>query len=113
MRASCQCLACQRRSGSPCGVLAYYPRTAMTVQGEAREYVRTGTSGAAFGNHFCPACGATVWCTTAFKPETIGIPVGAFADPAYPAPVPSVWEETKHEWVAIPGAIPHFPRGCS
>ncbi|WP_225206882.1 GFA family protein [Novosphingobium huizhouense] len=110
---ACHCRACQKRSGSPFGVLAYFPAGAVTLSGEARDFARAGASGAAFVNHFSPTCGATVWCDTPFKPDAIGIPVGAFADPGYPAPVRSVWEETRHDWVAIPGAIPHFPRGRS
>lgn len=110
---ACHCLACQRRTGSPFGVLAYFPAAAVKIAGVAHEYARAGTSGAVFVNGFCPSCGATVWCRTELKPDTIGMPVGAFADPAFPAPVRSVWEETRHDWVAIPGAIPHFPRGRS
>lgn len=33
----------------------------------------------------------------------IAIPVGAFADPHFPAPTFSVWEERKHDWIAILG----------
>lgn len=39
----------------------------------------------------------------------IGVAVGAIADPNYPAPVRSVFEQSKHRWVDINGAaIEHF-----
>jgi hypothetical protein len=38
----------------------------------------------------------------------IGVAVGALADPKYPAPVISVFEETKHDWVQIDAAVKHF-----
>lgn len=110
---ACHCQACQRRSGSPFGLVAYYPAAAVTLSGEAVAYTRVADSGRGFTGHFCPVCGSTVWFTSDLKPDAVGLAVGAFADPAHPAPVRSVWEQTMHEWVAIPGAIPHFPRGRS
>ena len=108
---ACHCLACQRRTGSPFGVIAYFTADDVTLSGEASEFTRIADSGNAFTTAFCPHCGATVWCRSEAKPNAVGIPVGAFADPAFPAPVRSVWEESRHAWAAIPGNVPHFPRG--
>lgn len=108
---ACHCRACQRRSGSPFGVIAYFDAADVTLHGSPREFARAGTSGKPFTASFCPRCGTTLWVRAGGKPDAIGIPVGAFADPGFPAPVRSVWEETQHHWVAIPGAIAHFPRG--
>jgi hypothetical protein len=108
---ACHCRACQRRSGSPFGVIAYFDGADVTLHGRSSAFARTGTSGKPFISHFCPRCGTTVWVRSGGKPDAIGIPVGLFADPAFPAPIRSVWEETQHHWVAIPGAIAHFPRG--
>jgi hypothetical protein len=54
-----------------------------------------------------------MWFVAELKPGIIGIPLGLFADPAYPAPARSVFEEAMHHWVSIPGEIPHYPRGRS
>jgi hypothetical protein len=32
-------------------------------------------------------------------PDLIGVAAGAFADPAFPAPSQSVWQERRHPWV--------------
>lgn len=58
--------------------------------------------------HFCPECGATVYFATSAAPELVGIPVGAFTDPAFATPTISVWEERKHEWVTLPQGIEHI-----
>lgn len=110
---ACHCRACQRRSGSPFGVIAYFDAADVTLHGAAHAFSRVGNSGQPFTSYFCPQCGTTVWVRSGGKPDAIGIPVGTFADPAFPAPIRSVWEETQHHWVAIPGAIAHFPRGRS
>ncbi len=36
-------------------------------------------------------------------PGVTAIAVGAFADPAFPAPRFSVYEDRKHKWVAVLG----------
>jgi hypothetical protein len=36
---------------------------------------------------------------------TVAIPVGAFADPTFPAPTVSVYEERMHSWVHLPAGI--------
>lgn len=108
---ACHCTDCQRRTGAPFGVIAYYPAAQVTLSGDAREFTRTSAAGNAWSNGFCPACGSTVWCRGEAKPGTIGIPVGAFADPGYPLPVRSVWEQSMHEWVPMPAGIARFPQG--
>jgi hypothetical protein len=40
MTIMCHCIDCQKRSGSPFGVMAYYPNDSITIVGEAREYTR-------------------------------------------------------------------------
>lgn len=105
----CHCLACQRRTGSVFGAQARFPATSVTINGQSREYVRTGDSGGRAHFHFCPTCGATVYYTLAGSPETIAIPVGAFADPAFPTPGRSVYEERMHSWVVVPDDIEHLP----
>ena len=45
---ACHCIECQRRTGSPFGVGAYYAADAVTISGTATEYVRDGNSGGKF-----------------------------------------------------------------
>ena len=110
---ACHCTACQRRSGSPFGVGAYYPRALLSFSGDSRAWTRQADSGGAFTTHFCPVCGSNVYWTTEKHPHAVGIAVGAIADPHFPAPVRSVWEETRHGWVEITSATQHFPKGRS
>lgn len=104
----CHCLACQRRTGSVFGVQARFPSASVTINGKARVYVRAGDSGRQSRSHFCPLCGSTVFYEVAGAPEHIAIPVGAFADPSFPAPVRSVYEERMHSWVTLPVEIEHL-----
>jgi hypothetical protein len=41
-------------------------------------------------------------------PEHIAVPAGAFADPTFPAPRVSAWEDRMHPWVGLPDGIEHI-----
>lgn len=101
----CHCLACQRRTGSVFGAQARFPREAVTVVGDSAEYVRVGDEGTKATFRFCPKCGATVCYTLEGLADAIAIPVGAFADPSFPPPSFSVYEERMHSWVGMPGGM--------
>ena len=104
----CHCLACQRRTGSVFGVQARFPETAVQVTGESSAYVRIGDEGSKATFHFCPRCGATVYYRIDAYPEHVAVPVGAFAEPGFPAPSFSVYEERMHSWVGLPPDIGHM-----
>jgi hypothetical protein len=110
---ACHCRDCQRRSGSPFGVIAYFASGQVALEGEATTYTRPTDSGATFTTGFCPHCGSTVWARADKHPSMIGVPVGAFADPTFPPPMRSVFEDSRHAWVQMPADIPRFPRGRS
>ena len=108
---ACHCIDCQRRTGSPFGVMAYYPEDQLTITGHARRYARKAASGGIFETYFCPECGSTVYARAAKHPTLIGVAIGTIADPSFQAPARSVWEQSKHHWVQIPGDAEHFPQG--
>ena len=107
---ACHCIECQRRTGAPFGVGAYYAEGDVKIEGATSEYSRATTSGASFVSHFCPTCGSTVLWYANLRPGFVGVAVGAFGDPQFPAPVRSVWEQSMHEWVQIDSAQQHFPQ---
>ncbi len=98
----CHCLACQRRTGSPFATLASFAPP-YEVSGTATEHVRTGDQGARFRFRFCPVCGTTVFHTEeGYEGASVSVAVGAFADPAFPAPSVSVYDCRRHPWVHLP-----------
>lgn len=108
---ACHCVACQRRSGSPFGVLAYYLADQLAIVGKAMRFERPTDEGNRFESFFCPNCGSTVYARAGKHPTMIGVAIGAIADPNFPAPVRSVWEQSMHKWVTLPNDIQHFPSG--
>ena len=78
----------------------------MTITGESTVWTRTNAEGAATEFHFCPTCGANLYYRGGGFPDLIAVAIGAFADPTFPAPTVSVWEECRHPWVTLPPATP-------
>lgn len=105
----CHCLACQRRTGSVFGQQARFLRENVAITGQSTAYTRVGDEGPGATFHFCPQCGATVYYEPAGLEAYVGIPVGAFADPDFPAPTVSVYEERMHRWVQPPPDAEHIP----
>ena len=106
----CNCIECQRRTGSPFGVGAYYEAAQVRVSGPSKVYQRE-VEGRWLRFHFCPECGSTVYWQTANHPGRYGIAVGAFADPHFPKPARSVFERSRHDWVLLGEDIPGFTAG--
>jgi hypothetical protein len=42
------------------------------------------------------------------RPDLYILAVGAFADPDFPPPSASIFEETKHAWTKLPDDMKHF-----
>jgi hypothetical protein len=108
---ACHCIACQRRTGAPLGVSAAYNSADVVIAGASTAFQRPTASGGTSTFHFCPVCGTTVYWNSHKFPRLTGVAVGAFADPAFPAPVRSVWEQTRHDWVYVGTADEHYPQG--
>lgn len=81
----CHCLACQQRTGSVVDAQARFSSDFVTTSGRSKELVRLeGVD------------------------RAVVIPVGAFADPRFPRPASSVYEERMHSWVSMPPGIEHM-----
>lgn len=105
----CHCLNCQQRSGSAFAAQARFPAEKVKLTGEAKQWVRNNESGSTAEFHFCPRCGSGVYYRLSLDPDLIAVAVGAFADPTFPPPHYSVYEERKHAWLEITGeGIEHY-----
>ena len=86
---------------------ARWPREHVLIQGDATEYVRISDEGEERSFFLLPALRGDVYYWS--DPERIAVPIGAFADPNFPAPRISVWEHDRmHPWVGLPDGIEHI-----
>jgi hypothetical protein len=103
---------CQRRTGSAMAANSFFRREQIkAIRGVSKEFARTGDAGRWVRNHFCPDCGSTVHYEAEAIPGVVGVPIGGFADAAFPAPTFLVFAETKHPWLLIPENVTAYRRG--
>jgi hypothetical protein len=106
--ALCHCFACQRRTGAPFSANAFYSLDCVEISGTSTEFTRTADSGRHVRMHFCPTCGSTVYWKADASPRLIGVAVGSFAEPSFPPPAMSVFEQAKHSWVRLDETVESF-----
>ena len=109
----CHCQACQHRTGSVIHNGSSWRKDRLRVEGEDKVYARMADSGFEIRFHFCPHCGTSVFWEGDKNPATCGVAVGCFADPDFPPPDSSGWEEAMHSWLGLPPEIAHFPQSRS
>ena len=103
----CHCVACQKRTGGPFGIAAFFKRENAEVVGTYRDYSRSSDAGFGLVFHFCPNCGSTVFWEPSRKPDMIAVGIGAFGDAGFPAPDKEVHTECRHGWVQPLGSRSH------
>ncbi len=117
--ATCHCDFCQKRTGSVFQVGAYFAAgEELEVNGETKEYNGLdldgvgNASGDSVSYYFCPTCGSTLYWIKGGDSPIMGMAVGNFVDPEFPAPVMEGHEEMRHHWVSpVPGAVSINPHG--
>jgi hypothetical protein len=87
----CHCLDCRKHHGALFHASAIFPRDAVTVEGETRDYA---------GRLFCPRCGSSVFGQSA---DEIEINLGALDEPNRFTPTYELWTERRESW------LPAFP----
>jgi len=103
----CNCLACQRRTGSAFGMQAGFKAEQIQVSGRHGDFSRISDEADRKEHvfHFCPDCGSQVFYTEPTEPDLIVVSVGSFADPSFPPPTESGYDSLRHPWVMLPDTI--------
>jgi len=106
----CNCLACQRRTGSAFGMQAGFKADQVQVVGRFSDYARISDEADRKEHvfHFCPDCGSQVFYTEPSEPDLVVVSVGSFADPSFPPPTESGYDSRRHHWVGLPDSIQRY-----
>lgn len=107
----CQCLTCQKLSGTGHGSYLTFPaRTEMEITGKATDWQVAGDSGNTKTHSFCPVCGAPVYLRFAAMPDLIAVHAGSLDDPARFAPQVLTYHMRGLAWDKIDPALQAFER---
>lgn len=107
----CQCLDCQKRSGTGHGSYLTFPhRSAMRVSGNVSEWAVAADSGDNKRHAFCPTCGVPLYLTFTAMPDLIAVHATALDDPARFAPQAMTYTMRGHEWDMVDPVLQKFER---
>ena len=59
----------------------------------------------------CPNCGSSMFWDMPQNEVAMAVAVGAFADPEFPVPTVSFYEQQRHSWVKVPDRISRYACG--
>lgn len=101
---ACTCTKCQRASGSVMTVTAWYPRDQLvSVEGNTMMWQPGGDGTDVYR---CATCGGGgYFLTGSYLPDCIGVNVGHFADPDFPAPAHIHWWPNRPRWLQAPNRV--------
>jgi len=107
---SCWCRMCQYLGAGSSTVNALFKTSALTVQGELREYRSVADSGNLMYWRFCPQCGTHVLATSERRPQFTAVRVGTLDDPEAVKPLATIWTSMAPSWAPIDPALPRVER---
>ena len=113
----CTCELCQRRTGAPIHIGAWFDADKVKIEGETKVFTRTsGDAGRLVTFNFCPECGTSIWwpgLEGGPLEGRIGVAGGCFADADFPAPTIAIYDKHRQPWISKPKDIPCFEESFS
>ncbi|PTE07808.1 GFA family protein [Mesorhizobium helmanticense] len=107
----CQCLDCQKRSGTGHGsYLTFARHAAATITGEAKTWRIMSDSGNEKVHAFCPACGTPVYLTFPATPDAIAVHATSLDDPGQFNPQVVTYAIRGHAWDVMDPALQKIER---
>jgi len=106
----CQCLDCQKESGTGHGSHLTFARDGVTVSGEVSFWAMTADSGNTKTRAFCPTCGAPVYMTFAAMPDLFTVRAASLDDPSRYRPQVVTYHSRAWAWDHLDRNLPAFDR---
>ena len=107
----CQCLDCQRKSGTGHGSYLTFLSAGVTkLTGEATRWDIVADSGNVKTRAFCPVCGSPVSLTFAAMPDVFTVHAASLDDPSRYKPQMVTYRIRGHAWDRIDQTLPQFEK---
>jgi hypothetical protein len=107
---ACWCRVCQYFACGNASIGLAFPRQAVTITGETRDYPSTADSGSHMHRRFCPTCGVHLFSEAEERPQTIFVRAGTLDDPRIAVPQANIWTASAPAWAHLDPGLPHFER---
>lgn len=94
----CHCLDCRKHHGALFFAAAIFPREAVAVEGETRDFRN---------RHFCPRCGSSLFATGG---DEVEVHLGALDAPDQLTPTYECWTIRREAWLPPFPGMRRYPR---
>ena len=101
----CWCRVCQYIGAGSGTVNVCFPKDALSLTGELRDYRNTADSGNVMHRRFCPACGTHLFSEAESRPHLIFVRAGTLDDPELIKPSATVWTSAAPSWACFDAKI--------
>lgn len=102
----CWCRLCQYVAAGNATVNVVFPRDAVHIDGELRDYRSVADSGSVMHRRFCPVCGTHVFSESEARPHLIIVRNGALDDTGLARPSATIWTAQAPEWAWVDKSLP-------
>jgi hypothetical protein len=102
----CWCRVCQYLAAGNSTVNVCFPKDALQVEGELRDYRSVADSGNVMHRRFCPLCGTPVFSESEARPNLIFVRAGTLDDPEVAQPAATIWTSRAPTWACINVSLP-------
>ena len=106
--AQCNCLDCQRSSGTGHFSLAFFPKDKVSIEGDTSSFTTKADDGPEITRHFCPECGSRLFATNNVNTSLMSIAVGCVDDHSWFKPQAIVYNKRKPAWDCMDASLPAF-----
>ena len=107
---SCWCRLCQYIGGGSATVNVCFPRGAITVEGDLRDFRSVADSGNVMHRRFCPICGTHMFSEAESRTHLIFVRAGTLDDPEIGKPASTIWTSEAPTWACMDLNLPRVER---
>ena len=97
----CWCRVCQYIGAGSGTVNVCFPKDALTVSGELRDYRNIADSGNVMHRRFCPECGTHLFSEAEARPHLVFVRAGTLDDPELIKPSATIWTSSAPSWACF------------
>lgn len=102
----CWCRVCQYLAAGSGTVNTCFPSSAITIEGQLRDYPLIADSGTVMHRRFCPVCGTQMFSEAESRPHLIFVRSGTLDDREIAKPSATIWVSSAPTWACIDDSIP-------
>ena len=105
----CQCVNCQKFSGTGHATNMVVARDAVDFQGDLKTYSYDADSGNHMTRYFCPTCASPIYGESTGNEALVVIRVGTLDDPSSVEPQAVIYTERGCNWDTVDPDLQTFP----